>query len=195
MFWQIWREIPFTSLISTVNIVTLAVVIVVCYFIHEYRRLRNFNNIPPGPKPWPLVGNFGGFLVPSFISKRFGRNRESVKRTSNPVSPQVGLMELSKIYGNIFSIFVGSQLMVLLTGYEVVRDALSNHAEVFSDRPDVPVITIMTKRKGKVHALCELNNNGSLLLDVQYTYIFTCSVLIISVYIILSPEKCLTISK
>lgn len=161
MFWQIWREIPFTSLISTVNIVTLAVVIVVCYFIHEYRRLRNFNNIPPGPKPWPLVGNFGGFLVPSFISKRFGRNRESVKRTSNPVSPQVGLMELSKIYGNIFSIFVGSQLMVLLTGYEVVRDALSNHAEVFSDRPDVPVITIMTKRKGKVHALCELSNNGT----------------------------------
>lgn len=152
MFWQIWREIPFTSLISTVNIVTLAVFIVVYYFIHEYRRLRNFNNIPPGPKPWPLVGNFGGFLVPSFISKRFGRNREYVKRTSNPVSPQVGLMELSKIYGNIFSIFVGSQLMVLLTGYEVVRDALSNHAEVFSDRPDVPVITIMTKRKGIVFA-------------------------------------------
>lgn len=155
MFWHVWQEISFTSLISTVNIVTLAVFIVVYYFIQEYKRLRNFNNIPPGPKPWPLVGNFGGFLVPSFISRRLSRNRGNVKKTSSPLSPQVGLMELSKIYGNIFSIFVGSQLMVLLTGYEVVRDALSNHAEVFSDRPDVPLITIMTKRKGMVHGLCK----------------------------------------
>ncbi|XP_076150896.1 cytochrome P450 2U1 isoform X1 [Alosa pseudoharengus] len=153
MFWHIWQEIPFSSVISTVNIVTLSVFIFVYYCVHEYRRLRHFSNIPPGPKPWPLVGNFGGFLIPSFISRRFGRNREEyVKRTSNPVSPQVALMELSKIYGNIFSIFVGNQLMVLLTGYDVVRDALSNHAEVFSDRPDVPVITIMTKRKGIVFA-------------------------------------------
>ncbi|XP_042561795.1 cytochrome P450 2U1 isoform X2 [Clupea harengus] len=153
MFWHVWQEFQFTSVFSTVNIVTLVVFIVVYYCVQEYKRRRNVANIPPGPTPWPLVGNFGGFLVPSFISRRFGRNREEyAQRTPNPVSPQVGLMELSKIYGNIYSIFVGSQLMVLLTGYEVVRDALSNHAEVFSDRPDVPIITIMTKRKGIVFA-------------------------------------------
>lgn len=140
-------------MISIVNVVTLTVFVIVYVCMHEYKRLTKFSNIPPGPKPWPLLGNFGGFLVPSFISRRFGRNREEhVKKTSDVVSPQVALMELSKTYGNIFSIFVGSQLMVLLTGYEVVRDALSNHAEVFSDRPEVPIITIMTKRKGIVFA-------------------------------------------
>lgn len=150
MVWHIWQEIHFTSMISIVNVVTLTVFVIVYVCMHEYKRLTKFSNIPPGPKPWPLLGNFGGFLVPSFISRRFGRNREEhVKKTSDVVSPQVALMELSKTYGNIFSIFVGSQLMVLLTGYEVVRDALSNHAEVFSDRPEVPIITIMTKRKGK----------------------------------------------
>ncbi|MBN3303132.1 CP2U1 protein, partial [Amia calva] len=34
----------------------------------------------------------------------------------------------------------------------MVRDALVNHADVFSDRPDVPLITIITKQKGIVFA-------------------------------------------
>lgn len=152
MFLDAWR-IPLTSMFSSVHIVTLVVFVVVFCYVREYKRLRNFTNIPPGPKPWPLVGNFGGFLIPPFISRRIWRNRqERARKTSNPVSPQVALMDLSKVYGNIYSIFVGSQLMVLLTGYEVVKDALSNHADVFSDRPDVPVVTIMTKRKGIVFA-------------------------------------------
>uniref|UniRef100_A0AAV2LGL6 Cytochrome P450 2U1 n=1 Tax=Knipowitschia caucasica TaxID=637954 RepID=A0AAV2LGL6_KNICA len=59
---------------------------------------------------------------------------------------------LSKVYGDVFSLFAGPTLMVVLNGYKVVRDALSNHPEVFSDRPDIPAIAIMTKRKGIVFA-------------------------------------------
>uniref|UniRef100_A0A671SIX4 Cytochrome P450, family 2, subfamily U, polypeptide 1 n=1 Tax=Sinocyclocheilus anshuiensis TaxID=1608454 RepID=A0A671SIX4_9TELE len=92
--------------------------------LQQYERHRRYANIPPGPKPWPIVGNFGGFLA--------------------------GLMEMSKLYGNIFSIFVGPQLMVVLTGYETVWDAMLNHPEVFSDRPQIPLVTIITKRKGKI---------------------------------------------
>jgi len=62
----------------------------------------------------------------------------------------IDFTEKAEVYGNIFSIFVGSQLTVVLNGYEVVKDALSNHPEVFSDRPDIPAVTIMTKRKGKL---------------------------------------------
>lgn len=61
-----------------------------------------------------------------------------------------GLEQLAKVYGSIYSLFVGTQLIVVLNGYEVVKDALSNHPEVFSDRPDIPSVTIMTKRKGKL---------------------------------------------
>ncbi|KAM6972214.1 cytochrome P450 2U1 [Aplochiton taeniatus] len=68
------------------------------------------------------------------------------------MSPQVIMMEQAKVFGNLYSIFVGNQLVVVLNGYEVVRDGLSNHADVFSDRPEIPAITIMTKRKGIVFA-------------------------------------------
>lgn len=135
------------SLLSHVNIAALLVFLLVFYLVHVYHRRQDLVNIPPGPRPWPLVGNFGGFLIPSFILRRFGLQPDNTG--TNPV---VLLTERAKVYGNIYSIFVGSQLMVVLNGYEVVKDALSNHPEVFSDRPDIPAITIMTKRKGIVFA-------------------------------------------
>ncbi|KAM3864810.1 cytochrome P450 2U1 [Diretmus argenteus] len=137
--------------LSHVSVVALVTFLTVYYLVYLYRKRRDLTNIPPGPKPWPIVGNFGGFLIPSFVWKRFGsRQEENANKTAT--SPHVVLMKQAKRYGNVYSMFVGSQLVVVLNGYEVVRDALSNHAEVFSDRPDVPVITIMTKRKGIVFA-------------------------------------------
>ena len=59
------------------------------------------------------------------------------------------MMEQAKLYGNIYSIFIGHKLVVILNGYEVIKDALTNHADVFSDRPDIPTIALMTKRKGE----------------------------------------------
>lgn len=111
-------------------------------FSYQQKRLR-YKNIPPGPKPWPVVGSFGGFFIPSFIKKRC--RQQSDKANTGEVD---ALTYNASLYGNIYSIFAGSQLVVVLNGYEVIKDALSNHHEVFSDRPDVPAITIMTKRKG-----------------------------------------------
>ncbi|KAI3352385.1 hypothetical protein L3Q82_005351 [Scortum barcoo] len=102
---------------------------------------RDLANIPPGPKPWPVVGNFGGFLVPSFVRRRSARQADNR-------SPLDVLTRQAEVYGNVYSLFVGSQLVVVLSGYEVVKDALSNHPDLFSDRPAVPSITILTKRKG-----------------------------------------------
>lgn len=126
-------------------------IIIVFYLLWQYRLSKHlFVNIPPGPKPLPVVGNFGSLFVPPFILKLFvWKAEEYEKKRANPISPQVGLTELSKVYGNIYSLFVGSQLVVVLNGYELVRDALSNQAEVFSDRPDIPLVTILTKRKGE----------------------------------------------
>lgn len=147
---RLWQDFNLTNVFSSANLVGLTVFVFVFCVLQRYQRRKKYANIPPGPKPWPVVGNFGGFIVPSFILRRFVKNREEFAKTvSNPLSPQAGLTELSKVYGDIFSIFVGPQLMVVLTGYDVVRDALSNHAEVFSDRPEISLVTIITKRKGK----------------------------------------------
>ncbi|CAJ1052393.1 cytochrome P450 2U1 [Xyrichtys novacula] len=136
-----------SSVLSHENIVAFIVFLLVYYLLRFYKSRRLLLNIPPGPKPWPIVGNFGGFLIPSFIQRRFGQQPSTSDKTAVGV-----LTELTKLYGNVYSLFVGSQLVVVLNGYEVIRDAFSNHPEVFSDRPDIPAISIMTKRKGIVFA-------------------------------------------
>ncbi|XP_031132778.1 cytochrome P450 2U1 [Sander lucioperca] len=142
-----WLESLSGAELSHVHI-TLLVFLLVFYTVKVINQnRRDLANIPPGPKPWPLVGNFGGFLIPSFIRQRFGQQSDGTVKNA-----MVVLTEQANVYGNVYSLFVGSQLMVVLNGYEVVKDALSNHSKVFSDRPDIPAITIMTKRKGIVFA-------------------------------------------
>ncbi|XP_072241074.1 cytochrome P450 2U1 [Leuresthes tenuis] len=134
--------------LSPSNIVPLIVFFLVYHLVLFYQKQRDiYKNIPPGPRPWPIFGNFGGFLIPSFIRRRFGEQSHNTN-----ISVMDALMFQAKVYGNMYSLFVGSQLLVVLNGYEVVKDALSNHPEVFSDRPDIPAISIMTKRKGIVFA-------------------------------------------
>ncbi|XP_030004967.1 cytochrome P450 2U1 isoform X1 [Sphaeramia orbicularis] len=133
--------------LSCVNVASLLVFLTSYCLLHLYRKRQKFANIPPGPKPWPVVGNFGHFLIPPFVRRRLGQQVDNTGKSAVCV-----LTEQAKVYGNVYSLFVGSHLMVVLNGYEVLRDALSNHPEVFSDRPDVPAITLMTKRKGIVFA-------------------------------------------
>ncbi|KAI1883606.1 hypothetical protein AGOR_G00233300 [Albula goreensis] len=135
-------------------VVALTTFCAVYCMLHELRWRRDFSSIPPGPKPWPLIGNCGDFIIPGFILKLMSKVRNGTveSRNSVPPSPHVILMEQSKLYGNVYSLFVGNQLVVILTGYEVIKDALANRGDVFSDRPNVPIISIITKRRGIVFA-------------------------------------------
>ncbi|XP_007229530.2 cytochrome P450 2U1 [Astyanax mexicanus] len=150
-FRQLWQEVRLSPL-SSVNIAALAVFLVVFFLFRHFGRTRRFLNIPPGPTPLPVVGNFGSLVVPPFVLKLFARRGDYENSQAHPLSPQVGLMQLSRLYGNVYSIFVGNQLLVVLNGYEMVKDAMTNYTEVFSDRPDIPLVSILTKRKGIVFA-------------------------------------------
>ncbi|XP_043935447.1 cytochrome P450 2C15-like [Protopterus annectens] len=55
---------------------------------------------------------------------------------------------LAKIYGNTYSIFLGSKLIVVLNCFQSVKEALVNHAAEFSDRPEDPVFLKLNKNKG-----------------------------------------------
>ena len=140
-------ELFSSSSLSRVNTGAVALLLLVLCLLHLHRKPREFANIPPGPKPWPVVGNFGGFLVPSVLRRKWTRSGSGA--AAAPVrNAAVILTEQANVYGPVFSMFAGKQLIVVLNGYEAVREALLKHPEEFSDRPDIPSVSIMTKRKG-----------------------------------------------
>ncbi|XP_072446724.1 cytochrome P450 2U1-like [Chiloscyllium punctatum] len=102
------------------------------------RRVRERCKLPPGPTCWPLIGS-----LLSLARRPGSRSR---------LPPHLYLTALGKTYGEICRLYLGRRLMIILNGFQVVRDALQHNAEVFSDRPTIPLITIITKRKGIVFA-------------------------------------------
>uniref|UniRef100_A0A3Q0QYP5 Cytochrome P450 1A n=1 Tax=Amphilophus citrinellus TaxID=61819 RepID=A0A3Q0QYP5_AMPCI len=70
---------------------------------------------PPGPKPWPLVGNL--LQVGEQI--------------------HLSLTRLRLLYGDVFKLRLGSLTVVVLSGYSTIRQALVRHGEAFAGRPDL----------------------------------------------------------
>ncbi|KAM6471608.1 cytochrome P450 2C11-like isoform 2-T2 [Liasis olivaceus] len=55
---------------------------------------------------------------------------------------------LTAKYGPIFTVWIGSKPMVALCGYEVVKDALLDHAEEFGGRTETPMNRRLFQNKG-----------------------------------------------
>uniref|UniRef100_A0A3P8NT18 Cytochrome P450 2K1-like n=1 Tax=Astatotilapia calliptera TaxID=8154 RepID=A0A3P8NT18_ASTCA len=68
---------------------------------------------PPGPRPLPLLGN----LLQLDLKK-----------------PYNTLLELSKKYGSVFTVYLGTKKVVVLSGYKTVKEALVDYDDVFGDR-------------------------------------------------------------
>ncbi|NWH59109.1 CP2C5 protein, partial [Geococcyx californianus] len=58
--------------------------------------------------------------------------------------------QLSSTYGPIFTIWLGLKPVVVLCGYEVVKDALLGHSEEFGGRPEIPLLMQLSKDYGFV---------------------------------------------
>ncbi|XP_062964306.1 cytochrome P450 2U1 [Cynocephalus volans] len=135
-----------------------ALLLLLCGFVAllgwNWLRRHRARGIPPGPTPWPLVGNFGHVLLPPFLQRQrwlsLGARAAGLDPTG--LSPQLLLTGLARVYGNVFRFFIGPHLVVVLSDFHSVREALVQQAEVFSDRPRMPLISIVTKEKGIVFA-------------------------------------------
>ncbi|KAL7991373.1 hypothetical protein Chor_015629, partial [Crotalus horridus] len=116
---------------------------------------NNSPNLPPGPKTIPILGNL---------------HMMDLKR------PYRTMTEWSKEYGPIFRIKLGFQEMVVLTGYETVKEALVNQADAFADRPFVPIFEDIAKGFGKPFDIKRIltaavsNIIVSILLGKRYEY-------------------------
>jgi len=82
-----------------------------------FRRIHRFNNklkkLPPGPRPWPIIGHL------HMIGKLPHRN----------------LALLSQRYGPLMSLRLGSVPTVIVSSAEMAQQFLKTHDHVFSSRP------------------------------------------------------------
>ncbi|CAI0546964.1 unnamed protein product [Linum tenue] len=91
------------------------------------------NPLPPGPKPWPIVGN-----LPHLGKK-----------------PHVSLRNFSNIYGPLISLRLGSQLLVVASSPAAAAEILKKHDRLLSARyvpRAVPYDTAELDRKAIVWA-------------------------------------------
>uniref|UniRef100_UPI00398E7F34 cytochrome P450 2K6-like isoform X3 n=1 Tax=Pristiophorus japonicus TaxID=55135 RepID=UPI00398E7F34 len=84
-------------------------------------------NFPPGPAPLPVIGNL---------------------HILDLKKPHKSLMELSEKYGTVYSIKLGPTRIVVLTGYETVKDALINHSDAFGERARIPIFEAIMEGYG-----------------------------------------------
>ncbi|XP_019963410.2 cytochrome P450 2K1-like [Paralichthys olivaceus] len=102
---------------SSVSLLGALVVLVLIYLVSSFGSQEDKD--PPGPKPLPLLGNL---------------LQLDLKR------PFYSLLELSKKYGSVFTVYFGSKKVVVLAGYKTVKEALVNYAEEFGDRDPMLIV-------------------------------------------------------
>ncbi|KAM9701567.1 cytochrome P450 2C19-like isoform 5-T8 [Dama dama] len=109
----------------------LAVALVLCLcsllLLSLWKQSSGRGKLPPGPTPLPILGNILQLDVKD-ISK--------------------SLNNLSKVYGPVFTLYFGMKPMVVLHGYEAVKEALIDLGEEFSGRGRLPVNEKVRKGHG-----------------------------------------------
>ncbi|KAM9316381.1 uncharacterized protein PAF06_007392 [Gastrophryne carolinensis] len=113
----------------SIDPVTILLSVVTIFFLAHVFSNHKYKNFPPGPRPLPIIGN-----VHSINMKR----------------PHETFIKLSKRYGTVFSVQIGMRKMVILCGYDTIKDALLNHAEALSDRPITPLVYNILKNYGVI---------------------------------------------
>ncbi|XP_075116659.1 cytochrome P450 2G1-like [Leptodactylus fuscus] len=102
---------------------------ILSWFIYStWNAIYRRRNLPPGPTPLPIFGNVLHI-----------RRGEMVK----------SLVEFSKKYGSVYTVYFGHYPVVVLCGYDTVKEALIDRAEDFGGRGRIPTIDDFVKGYGE----------------------------------------------
>ncbi|CAL1592858.1 unnamed protein product [Knipowitschia caucasica] len=106
------------SFLLSLDFKSIALFLIIFILIADYVKNRSPPNYPPGPRGLPVLGNF---------------------LDSDPKFPHLSFSKLAETYGNVFSFRFGSDKLVFVTGYKMVKEALVNQADIFAERPFSPM--------------------------------------------------------
>ncbi|KAL7991109.1 hypothetical protein Chor_014539 [Crotalus horridus] len=90
--------------------------------------LRMAQRLPPGPTPFPVIG--------TLWQMRFAFSYET-------------LITLAKSHGNVFTLWLGQLPIIILNGFEAVKEGLTAHPEDMNGRPTSPFFEKLGKGKGQ----------------------------------------------
>ena len=120
--WAVWN-------IITEHILLIVTCLTILFYLLTTRKPYN---IPPGPRILvPFIGN---------IPDLFGKDVFSVFKN------------FREKYGDLTSIYVGSQLIIIINGYDTIKDALVKKGKWFNGRPKNEVLLGPDKEPGIIFA-------------------------------------------
>ncbi|CAJ0965273.1 unnamed protein product, partial [Ranitomeya imitator] len=110
------------------NITFLLTVVIYCLiliisFMHFWRK----RNLPPGPTPLPIMGNLLQLSKGDIVKS---------------------LLNLSEKYGEVFTIYLGSRPVIVVTGYKAVKEVLLDRGDDFLARGNVASFDSVYKNYG-----------------------------------------------
>lgn len=114
-----WHDLLFTNVAA----VAVFVLVLLLFFLRSTSRPAN---LPPGPTPWPLIGN-----IPSLRGDLF-----------------TALQKLRSQYGDVYLLYMGGMPAVFVHGREHLREVLVTRGDEFADRPKLMFSEILTEGKG-----------------------------------------------
>ncbi|KAM5191596.1 cytochrome P450 2J6-like [Mantella aurantiaca] len=103
-----------------------------CVIIMKYLKIIwTARSLPPGPIPLPLIGNL--------YTLSFQLHPETLRK-------------LAKLHGNIYTVWLGETPLVVLNGFQVVKDGIVSHSEELSGRPVTGFLRALLHGKGIITA-------------------------------------------
>ncbi|KAG8552885.1 hypothetical protein GDO81_003128 [Engystomops pustulosus] len=115
-----------TTVLATLILVLL---ISLMFFYSTWEKMYRRRNLPPGPTPLPIIGNLLHI-----------KRGELVK----------SLNQLREKYGSVYTLYFGSRPVVILTGYQMIKEALIDQADDFNNRGRMPTIDRFFQAHGMI---------------------------------------------
>ncbi|KAG0558717.1 hypothetical protein KC19_10G048200 [Ceratodon purpureus] len=116
-----WQKLSYGTAVSALLIVVLLTELLL-YVRHARVRAQQRKDLPPGPWPWPIVGNL-------------------------PAVANGNLQQLVAKFGPLMSLRLGSMPCVVVSTAEAVKELVRANDERLSDRPETLSFRIITDYK------------------------------------------------